>query len=107
LLTQLDGNNNVENYEAEKIYDYDDEETVKRKLNKGVVKVIFATNRPETLDPALLRTGRCDRKIFIDYPTKREKRLIFQVCTRKMNLLNDVDLEIFVSKNAKISGADI
>ena len=77
LLTQLDGFNNSENYEQEKIYDYDDEETVRKKLNKNVVKVIFATNKPETLDPALLRTGRCDRKVFIDYPSKREKRLIF------------------------------
>lgn len=107
LLTQLDGFNNVENYEREKIYDYDDPETVRKKLNKGVVKVIFATNKPETLDPALLRTGRCDRKIFVDYPTKREKRLIFQVCSRKMSLAKDVDFEVFVSKTQKVSGADI
>ena len=73
----MDGFNNPENYEQDKIYDYDDEDTVRRKLNKGVVKVIFATNKPETLDPALLRTGRCDRKVLIDFPSKREKRLIF------------------------------
>lgn len=77
LLTQLDGFNNVENYDQDKIYDYDDQETIRKKLNRGVVKVIFATNKPETLDPALLRTGRCDRKVFVDLPTKREKRLIF------------------------------
>lgn len=107
LLTQLDGFNNVDNYEREKIYDYDDESTVIKKLNKGVVKVIFATNKPEVLDPALLRTGRCDRKIFIDHPNKREKRLIFQVQTRKMNLDKSVDFEVFVQKNVKISGADV
>ena len=77
LLTQLDGFNNAENYQDEKIYDYDDEETIRKKLNKNVVKVIFATNKPDVLDPALLRTGRCDRKVNVDLPTNREKRLIF------------------------------
>jgi len=72
-----------------------------------VVKVIFATNRPDVLDPALLRTGRADRKIHMDYPTKRDRRLIFQVCTKGMTLDKDVDFEVFVAKNEKLSGADI
>lgn len=57
------------------------------------VKVIMATNRQDTLDPALLRPGRLDRKIEFPNPSRREKRLIFQTVTAKMNLAPDVDLE--------------
>ena len=57
------------------------------------VKVIMATNRADTLDPALLRPGRLDRKIEFPYPDRRQKRLIFQVITNKMNLSEEVDLE--------------
>jgi len=71
------------------------------------VKVIMATNRPDTLDPALLRPGRLDRKIEFPVPDRRQKRLIFQVCTSKMNLSEEVDLEDYVSRPDKISGAEI
>jgi 26S proteasome regulatory subunit T3 len=57
------------------------------------VKVIMATNRADTLDPALLRPGRLDRKIEFPFPDRRQKRLIFQVITGKMNLSEEVDLE--------------
>ena len=53
----------------------------------------MATNRADTLDPALLRPGRLDRKIEFPMPSRRERRLIFQTCTSKMNLGPDVDLE--------------
>jgi SpoVK/Ycf46/Vps4 family AAA+-type ATPase len=53
----------------------------------------MATNRQDTLDPALLRPGRLDRKIEFPLPSRREKRLIFQTVTGKMNLGPDVDLE--------------
>lgn len=53
----------------------------------------MATNRPDTLDPALLRPGRLDRKIEFPLPDRRQKRLIFQTVTSKMNLSDDVDLE--------------
>jgi len=56
-------------------------------------QVIMATNRADTLDPALLRPGRLDRKIEFPRPSRREKRLIFQTVTSKMNLGPDVDLE--------------
>jgi len=56
-------------------------------------QVIMATNRADTLDPALLRPGRLDRKIEFPLPSRREKRLIFQTVTSKMNLGPDVDLE--------------
>jgi SpoVK/Ycf46/Vps4 family AAA+-type ATPase len=53
----------------------------------------MATNRADTLDPALLRPGRLDRKIEFPLPSRRERRLIFQTVTNKMNLGPDVDLE--------------
>jgi 26S proteasome regulatory subunit T3 len=53
----------------------------------------MATNRQDTLDPALLRPGRLDRKIEFPLPSRRERRLIFQTVTSKMNLGPDVDLE--------------
>jgi 26S proteasome regulatory subunit T3 len=71
------------------------------------VKVIMATNRQDTLDPALLRPGRLDRKIEFPMPGRRERRLIFQTITSKMNLSDEVDLEDFVSRPEKISSADI
>lgn len=71
------------------------------------VKVIMATNRWDTLDPALLRPGRLDRKIEFPLPDRRHKRLIFQVLTSKMNLSDEVDLEDYVSRPDKISGAEI
>lgn len=71
------------------------------------VKVIMATNRADTLDPALLRPGRLDRKIEFPLPDRRQKRLIFQTITAKMNIGADVDFETFVSRPEKISAADI
>jgi len=71
------------------------------------VKVIMATNRADTLDPALLRPGRLDRKIEFPLPDRRQKRLVFQAITAKMNLSEEVDLEDFVSRPEKISAADI
>lgn len=53
----------------------------------------MATNRADTLDPALLRPGRLDRKIEFPMPDRRQKRLIFQTITNKMNLSDEIDLE--------------
>jgi 26S proteasome regulatory subunit T3 len=71
------------------------------------VKVIMATNRADTLDPALLRPGRLDRKIEFPTPDRRQKRLIFTSITSKMNLSDEVDLEEFVARPDKLSGAEI
>ena len=71
------------------------------------VKVIMATNRADTLDPALLRPGRLDRKIEFPLPDRRQKRLIFSTITIKMNLSDEVDLEDYIARPDKISGADI
>merc|ERR1711871_1815959 len=71
------------------------------------VKVIMATNRADTLDPALMRPGRLDRKIEFPLPDRRQKRLIFAACTSKMNLSDEVDLEDYVSRPEKVSAAEI
>jgi len=71
------------------------------------VKVIMATNRADTLDPALLRPGRLDRKIEFPVPDRRQKRLIFNVCTSKMNLHEEIELEDFVSRPEKLTAAEI
>jgi 26S proteasome regulatory subunit T3 len=71
------------------------------------VKVIMATNRADTLDAALMRPGRLDRKIEFPLPDRRQKRLIFQTVTSKMNLSDEVDLEDYINRPEKISAADI
>ncbi|XP_017117221.1 26S proteasome regulatory subunit 6B [Drosophila elegans] len=71
------------------------------------IKVIMATNRADTLDPALLRPGRLDRKIEFPLPDRRQKRLVFTTITSKMNVGEDVDLEDLIARPDKISNADI
>lgn len=73
----------------------------------STVKVIMATNRADTIDPALLRPGRLDRKIEFPLPDRRQKRLIFNSITSKMGLSEEVDLEEFIARPDKLSGADI
>jgi 26S proteasome regulatory subunit T6 len=71
------------------------------------VKVIMATNKIETLDPALIRPGRIDRKIEFPLPDVKTKRRIFSIHTSRMSLSEDVDLEEFVLAKDDLSGADI
>ena len=71
------------------------------------VKVILATNRIESLDPALIRPGRIDRKIYFPFPDTVTKRRIFQIHTNKMNMSDEVDLEEFIMSKDELSGADI
>lgn len=70
-------------------------------------QVIMATNRAETLDPALLRPGRMDRKVEFPLPDRRQRRLVFNTITAKMALSSEVDMEDYVSRPEKLSGADI
>merc|ERR1712226_1693818 len=71
------------------------------------VKVIMATNRADTLDPALLRPGRLDRKIEFPQPDRRQKRMVFQAATSKMNLSDELELEDYVNRSEKVSCADV
>jgi len=74
---------------------------------RGEVKVIMATNKIETLDPALLRPGRLDRKIEFPLPDLKTKRKIFTIHTKKMTLSDDVVFEDLVSSKDDLSGADL
>jgi 26S proteasome regulatory subunit T2 len=67
----------------------------------------MATNKIESLDPALIRPGRIDRKIKFPLPDEKTKRRIFQIHTAKMTLADDVDLEELVMAKDDLSGADI
>jgi ATP-dependent 26S proteasome regulatory subunit len=53
----------------------------------------MATNRADTLDPALLRPGRLDRKIEFPNPDRRQKRMVFTACVAKMNLSEEVSFQ--------------
>jgi len=75
--------------------------------SRGDIKVLLATNRIETLDPALLRPGRIDRKIEFPFPDEKTKRKIFQIHAAKMTLAEDVNLEELVMTKDNLSGADI
>jgi len=75
--------------------------------SRGDVKVIMATNKIETLDPALIRPGRIDRKIEFPLPDVKTKRRIFNIHTSRMTLADDVDMEEFVMSKDDLSGADI
>lgn len=75
--------------------------------SRGDVKVIMATNRIETLDPALIRPGRIDRKIEFPLPDEKTKRRIFNIHTSKMTLSTDVNLSELIMAKDDLSGADI
>ena len=75
--------------------------------SRSDVKVIMATNQIDSLDPALIRPGRIDRKIEFPLPDVKTKRNIFKIHTSRMNLAEDVDLEEFVLAKDDLSGADI
>jgi cell division protease FtsH len=74
--------------------------------NSSVI-VMSATNRPDILDPALLRPGRFDRRIVVDLPDKRERLEILKVHTRNKPLAQDVDLEEIARRSPGLSGADL
>ncbi|MGQ9681994.1 MAG: ATP-dependent zinc metalloprotease FtsH [Anaerolineae bacterium] len=74
--------------------------------NDGVI-VLAATNRPDILDPALLRPGRFDRRVTVDLPTASERLAILRVHARNKPLAPDVDLEQLARGTPGFSGADL
>jgi cell division protease FtsH len=74
--------------------------------SSGLV-LLAATNRPEILDPALLRAGRFDRVVLVDRPDKRGRLQILQVHARKVKLASDVDLGRIAASTPGFSGADL
>jgi cell division protease FtsH len=74
--------------------------------NDGVI-LIAATNRPDVLDPALLRPGRFDRRVVVSRPDVRGREGILQVHTRKIPLADDVDISLLARATPGFSGADL
>jgi cell division protease FtsH len=74
--------------------------------NEGVI-LIAATNRPDVLDPALLRPGRFDRRVVVSLPDIRGREEILRVHTRKIPINDDVDLSILARGTPGFSGADL
>ena len=74
--------------------------------NEGVI-LIAATNRPDVLDPALLRPGRFDRQVVVPNPDLNGRKQILEVYSRKVALANSVDLQILARGTPGFSGADL
>jgi len=74
--------------------------------NEGVI-LIAATNRPDVLDPALLRPGRFDRQIVVDAPDVKGREGILKVHTRKIAIADEVNLEVLARGTPGLSGADL
>jgi cell division protease FtsH len=73
---------------------------------EGII-IMAATNRPDILDPALLRPGRFDRQIVVDRPDVKGREEILKVHTRKVPLAEDVDLKVLARSTPGFSGADL
>ena len=74
--------------------------------NKGIV-IIAATNRPDILDPALLRPGRFDRQITVSLPDKAGRKAILEVHARNKPLSDEIDLDALAARTPGFSGADL
>ncbi len=74
--------------------------------NVGVV-LMAATNRPEILDPALLRPGRFDRHVLVDRPDKKGREEILKVHIKKVKIADDVDIEAIANMTSGMVGADL
>ncbi|MFP3870327.1 MAG: ATP-dependent zinc metalloprotease FtsH [Syntrophobacteria bacterium] len=71
------------------------------------VVVLAATNRPDVLDPALVRPGRFDRRVVLELPQKKARKEILEIHTRDVPLGEDVELELVAGMTAGFSGADL
>jgi cell division protease FtsH len=73
---------------------------------KGVI-IMGATNRPEVLDPALLRPGRFDRQVLVDKPDVRGREEILRIHAKNVKLVEGVDLKVIAARTAGFAGADL
>lgn len=73
----------------------------------GQVKIIMATNRPDTLDPALLRPGRLDRKIEIPLPNENARADIMRIHSTKISKQGEINFEPIVKLSEGFNGADL
>ena len=69
--------------------------------------VLASTNRPDTLDPALLRSGRFDRKVMVNMPSKEERKLMFEYYLAKKKLDTNLNIDSIVNRSSGMAGADI
>ncbi|MFW6381632.1 MAG: ATP-dependent metallopeptidase FtsH/Yme1/Tma family protein, partial [Bacillota bacterium] len=74
--------------------------------NKGII-LMAATNRPDILDPALLRPGRFDRQVIVDKPDRKARELILEVHTKDKPIADDVDMEVLSKRTPGFTGADM
>lgn len=75
-------------------------------VNQGII-IMAATNRPDILDPALLRPGRFDRQIVVQRPDRKGREAVLKVHTQRKPLAVDVDLEVLAKRTPGFSGADL
>ena len=75
-------------------------------VNEGII-IIAATNRPDILDPALMRPGRFDRQVVVGYPDVKGREAILKVHSRKKPLAPDVKLSVIAKSTAGFTGADL
>ena len=73
---------------------------------KGVI-IMAATNRPEVLDPALLRPGRFDRQVLVDKPDVKGREAILRIHSKLVKMAPDVDLKVVAARTAGFAGADL
>ncbi|MEA2802473.1 MAG: cell division protease FtsH, partial [Rhodospirillaceae bacterium] len=74
--------------------------------NEGII-IIAATNRPDVLDPALLRPGRFDRQVVVDRPDRKGRKQILEVHTRGKPLAKEIDLDALAGQTPGFTGADL
>lgn len=75
--------------------------------SRGNIKVLMATNRPDTLDPAILRPGRLDRKVEFALPDLDSRTHIFKIHSRGMNCERGIRFELLARLSPNTTGADI
>jgi len=101
-------------FDSEKAGDREVQRTMLELLNQmdgfmpsAMIKVIAATNRVDILDPALLRSGRLDRKIEFPHPNEEARARIMQIHSRKMNVSKDVNFEELARCTDDFNGAQL
>ncbi|MBI3050682.1 MAG: ATP-dependent metallopeptidase FtsH/Yme1/Tma family protein [Acidobacteria bacterium] len=75
--------------------------------SRKAIIIMAATNRPEVLDPALLRPGRFDRQVLVDKPDVKGREEVLRIHTRQVKLAQGVDLKVVAARTAGFAGADL
>ena len=105
-MSEIKDTDNIEEYDVSLLYDSPSKWMDGFGRNVGII-IIAATNRPDVLDPALLRPGRFDRQIVVSAPDVKAREEILEVHSRKKKLAPDVDLKTIAKNTSGFSGADL